>query len=75
MGKIEEMKICDYRGTALHQPQSGGKAGKGRNKTSTIQVRDDFGIVKQFRYDVDSFQALKSAVAKAKLYVDRTLNP
>jgi len=49
--------------------RSGGKAGKGYNKTSTIQVMDDNNcIVKAFRYDVDSAESYFTALDKAKHY-------
>lgn len=54
-------------------PESGGKAGKGRNKTSTVQVRKRESmrqtLVKGFRYkrgDPDSYSSAKS---KAKNFV------
>lgn len=50
---------------------TGGKAGKGHNKTSTIQVVKDNLIVKQFRYRIDSIESLAAAQAKAKAYVDK----
>lgn len=48
------MKICDYKGFEIHIPTSGGKAGKNRNISSTIQLRKDGCIVKQFRFLIDS---------------------
>lgn len=46
------MKIESCYGYELHQPTSGGKAGKGNAKTSTIQVRRHSLVIKQFRYKV-----------------------
>ena len=34
------MKIADYQGYEIHVPTSGGKAGKGHQKTSSIQVHE-----------------------------------
>lgn len=64
------MKIQDYRGFQLHVPQSGGKAGKGRNKTGTVQVRYSGQIMKQFRFDRFSTENYFKAVDKARAYVD-----
>ena len=59
--------------TIKHARPTGGKAGKGHNKTSTIQVFDNETncIVKQFRYSVDSTVSWKKALAKAKDYLSR----
>ena len=53
--------------------QTGGKAGKGCNKTSTIQVFYDefsngnwFRFMKQFRFLVDSRESFDKALNKAK---------
>lgn len=51
--------------------QSGGKAGKGHNKTSTVQVHCDSIIVKQFRFNVDEAGSFKKALAKAQEYTQR----
>lgn len=60
------MLIESMNGYEFHLPTSGGKAGKGKQKTSTIQVRKDNIVVKQFRFVVDSVKSMKTAVAKAK---------
>lgn len=53
--------------------QSGGKAGKGRNKTSTIQVvrisRYSGTVVKQFRFNVGELSSFIAAKTKAEEYV------
>lgn len=51
--------------------KSGGKAGKGRNKTSTVQVRCDSCVVKQFRYVVGDPASTKAAYDKAGKYAER----
>lgn len=38
-----------YKGYYIHRPTSGGKAGKGYNLTTTIQVRKDGLIIKKFK--------------------------
>lgn len=49
---------------------TGGKAGKGFNKTSTIQVMDDMNcMVKQFRYNVGDAESENKALNKAKEYI------
>ena len=49
-------------------PQSGGKAGFGHNRTSTIQVRRDNCVVKQIRFTVDSKESRSKAVVAAKIW-------
>lgn len=50
-----------------HALSTGGKAGKGHNKTSTIQVFDTetWCIVKSFRYTVGDRESYRTAVEKA----------
>lgn len=64
------MKLHDYKGYEFHQPTSGGKAGKGCNRTSTIQIRQGNCIVKQFRFELDIFMDRIRAVKKAEKWVD-----
>jgi hypothetical protein len=45
--------------------QTGGKAGKGHNKTSTIQVMDGHIVIKMFRFKVDSITGYNKALQKA----------
>jgi len=50
---------------------SGGKAGKGRNKTSSISVvRWEPFAHRIFRFDVDSVESYNKAMAKAKAKVE-----
>ncbi len=52
-------------------PTSGGKAGRGCNKTSTIQVRFNQCVIKQVRFNVADPESRKAAVRKAKQFVDQ----
>ena len=73
------MKFDTYRGYSRHLPTSGGKAGKGRNKTSTVQIRtlDGSQIVKSIRYSVNEDRQshvrqsdpLEIALLKAKAWI------
>ena len=53
--------------------QTGGKAGKGNNRTSTVQVRQVFdggyAVAKQFRFVVGSQESLRMAIKKAQAWV------
>jgi len=84
IGKLP-LKLQDHRGkeyTIKLPIQSGGKAGKGYNKTSTIQVMYEYFLVKQIRYTVadhnSKMEALKKAISyaigekKASLYFSDT---
>ena len=57
--------------------KTGGKAGKGLNKTSTLQIWDDsialngIVLVKQFRYVVSDLSSRKSALRKAQNFVQQ----
>lgn len=44
------MKLAELNGYEARVPTTGGKAGKGRAQTGTIQVLKDGVIVKQFRF-------------------------
>lgn len=45
---------------------TGGKAGKGRNKTSTFQVKWDHTIMKQFRFRVGDNVSRDAALHRAQ---------
>ena len=62
------MKFGELNGFEFHLPTSGGKAGKGCNATSTIQLRKGCILVKQFRFRVDDPASRKAAMGKAKAY-------
>jgi hypothetical protein len=67
------MHIANYKGHVVQTASStGGKAGKGCNKTSTIQVFKEGGqvIVKAFRFNVGNDESFKSAVRKARVFID-----
>lgn len=63
------MKIETLNGYELHLPTSGGRAGHGHNQTTSLQVRKDGMIVKQFRFDIHTPGAAKAAAAKAKQFI------
>ena len=61
---------------SFYLPQSGGKAGKGRNKTSSIQVFKDGWIRKHFRFTVannGALVALANATAWAQAEIDKAV--
>ena len=57
--------------------QSGGKAGSGYNRTSTVQVRDALGdgflLLAQFRFPTDDAERREAAFAKARRFVETHL--
>lgn len=65
-----------YGGYEIAQSNGrGGKAGKGRNKTATIQVREsvrpgEYLLKAQFRYTVGNSQSQSNAHAKARAWID-----
>jgi hypothetical protein len=48
--------------------KTGGKAGKGHNKTSTVQVLYNHVIMKHIRYNVNDHESLMKALLKAMTY-------
>lgn len=54
----------------IHVPDSGGKAGKGCNVTSSLQVRHGSCIVKQFRFKLFEPKSRLKAIAKAKAFCE-----
>jgi hypothetical protein len=66
------MKYKGYEITTASQ--RGGKAGRGRNKTTTLQVREPasggYLLKKQIRYRVGDAHGYGGALHKAKLWVD-----
>jgi hypothetical protein len=66
------MKIAELNGFSAHLPLSGGKAGKGHQKTGAIQVRRENLIVKQFRFVWDEKSSRLKAIRSAKLYMSLT---
>lgn len=62
------MEIGEYRGYTLYVPTSGGKAGKGNNKTGSLQIRNGNFIVKQIRFKVGADVA--ELAAKARKIID-----
>ena len=64
------MLIATRHGYEFHLPDSGGKAGRGKNATSTIQVRRGNQIVKQFRFPMDDAAKRSEVIDRAKSFVD-----
>ena len=67
-----------YKGLVIKTARStGGKAGKGLNKTSTVQViepHEGYHLMhKHFRYVVNDRQSLAAAWLKARAFVDAHL--
>lgn len=56
-------------GWEIHLPTSGGKAGKGRARTSTYQVRRNNIIQAQYRFDIADRQSRDRALMKAVQHV------
>lgn len=69
--------MIPYKGYEIHIPTSGGKAGKGFNKTSSLQVRKNSCIVKTFRFQTactSCSTGAADAVRRAKAWVDWRLS-
>lgn len=64
------MKLGEMNGYEFHLPTSGGKAGTGFQKTSTIQIRKGGIIIKQIRFVIGDPAKRREAVAKAKDFVN-----
>lgn len=66
------MQYKDYEISTSNQ--RGGKAGRGHNKTSTVQVRkpipNGYLLEKAYRYRVGDAHGYSNALHKAKLWVD-----
>ena len=62
------MVIGEYRGYTLYVPTSGGKAGKGNNRTGSLQIRNGSQIIKQIRFKVGDDVA--ELAAKARRIID-----
>lgn len=60
----------NYRGYTIRTPDTGGKAGYGRNKTSTVQVLYDRTLEKQIRFTVGDKESLRRATLKAMHHID-----
>jgi hypothetical protein len=64
-----------YKGYDIVLSSGGGKAGKGFNKTATVQVHEPFNaesylLRKQIRYTVGDRASLEKAMQKARTFVD-----
>jgi hypothetical protein len=67
------MKIAEMGKYEIHAPTSGGKAGKGNNRTSTVQVRLGNQLKKQIRYTVGKPKARELAIDKARSFIARQI--
>jgi hypothetical protein len=64
-----------YKGYEIRESSGGGKAGRGCNKTGTIQVREPFNathylLKKQIRFTVGDPTSRLRAVQKAREHID-----
>lgn len=64
-----------YKGYEIADSRGGGKAGKGCNKTATVQVREPFNsthylLKKQIRYKVGDPTSRFRAIQKAREFID-----
>jgi hypothetical protein len=70
------MEPIEYNGYVIAEANArGGKAGRGHNRTSTIQVRqplqgDNYLLKKQIRYTTVSKESKAGAILTAKQYID-----
>ena len=70
------MESIPYKGYVIAEAnERGGKAGRGQNRTSTIQVReplqgDNYLLKKQVRYTTVSSASKEGAIRTAKEYID-----
>lgn len=70
------MEPIPYKGYVIAEAnKQGGKAGRGHNRTSTIQVRqplqgDNYLLKKQIRYTTDSAASKEGAIQTAKQHID-----
>lgn len=70
------MEPIPYKGYVIAEADKrGGKAGRGHNRTSTIQVQkplqgDTYLLEKQIRYTVMSAESKAGAIRTAKEYID-----
>ena len=60
----------------IRRTNSGGRAGKGKNKTASIQVVDCYAfgyskLEKQYRYTIGDKKSEESALKKAKDYIKK----
>lgn len=63
-----------HRGYDIIIPASGGKAGKGRNVTGSVQVRKHDMILKQFRFKIASDESRERAQWKARVFIENRIS-
>ena len=70
----------EYKGYQIYTPTSGGKAGKGYNKTSTLQVRKPVNsthceVVFKMKFKVTASRAdYVKAIGKCREFIDNELD-
>lgn len=69
------MELGQLNGFTFVIPTSGGKAGTGHQKTSTIQVRKGPFIIKQFRFVMGDQASQSAAIQKAKAFAAEKPKP
>ncbi len=67
------MKIAEYKEFEIDVPTSGGKAGKGRNTTTTVRVfhKDGSLLLYQTRCKVGDELSRRRALHRARVFCDR----
>ncbi len=69
------MLIATINGYSVHLPESGGKAGRGHNLTSSLQVFRDGtagsrSIAKQFRFTLHDQNSRTKAIRACKAWIN-----
>jgi hypothetical protein len=63
---VKSIHLGECNGYTLRWPQSGGKAGTGRNKTGSIQILSGNRLVKSIRFTVGDVDSKRAAWNKAQ---------
>ena len=62
----------NYKGFQIvDSDDAGGKAGRGRNKTSSVQIRGAKGTLIYVRYKTGEIGAYGKAITRAKARIDK----
>lgn len=67
--------ITMHAGALICRPLSGGKAGKGKQRTSTVQVIRGNQLIGHYRYLVHSQESYYYALSRAKALAEKTESP
>lgn len=70
------MKTGSYGGYEIHTPTSGGKAGKGHNKTTSLQIRRPLPgggslLLKAFRFQTAFIHSRREASSKVVAWINQ----